>query len=116
MSTRTTDIDEAQKLDLVASTGCEIGSSKSGEQQLVTAHNPRNYRADIDGIRGLAVLSVITFHLNSKILPTGYTGVDFFFVISGFLISGIILNDIQNSSFRLVDFYSKRVRRIFPCL
>lgn len=57
------------------------------------------YRPEIDGLRAVAVLSVIIFHLNNRWLPGGFLGVDIFFVISGFLITGIILSEIQNGSF-----------------
>lgn len=57
------------------------------------------YRPEIDGLRAVAVLSVIIFHLNNRWLPGGFLGVDIFFVISGFLITNIILSEIQNSSF-----------------
>lgn len=57
------------------------------------------YRPEIDGLRAVAVLSVIIFHLNNRWLPGGFLGVDIFFVISGFLITNIILSEIQNGSF-----------------
>lgn len=74
------------------------------------------YRADIDGMRCLAVLSVFLYHLNNNLLPGGYTGVDIFFVISGFLITRIIVTEIRNNSFSMARFYSRRMRRIFPAL
>lgn len=61
------------------------------------------YRPEIDGLRAVAVLSVIIFHLNNRWLPGGFLGVDIFFVISGFLITGIILSEIQNGSFSFRD-------------
>ncbi|MDR1086039.1 MAG: acyltransferase [Deltaproteobacteria bacterium] len=75
-----------------------------------------NYRPDIDGLRGLAVLSVIGFHYFPETVKGGFIGVDIFFVISGFLISSIIINDINNSNFSFLKFYGSRIRRIFPVL
>jgi peptidoglycan/LPS O-acetylase OafA/YrhL len=70
------------------------------------------YRQDIDGLRAVAVLSVIMFHLGY--LPNGYLGVDIFFVISGFLITGIIYREISENRFSIWDFYMRRTRRIIP--
>lgn len=70
------------------------------------------YRKDIDGLRAIAVLAVIFFHLGY--LPYGYLGVDIFFVISGFLITGIIYKEILNDRFSVKNFYLRRVRRILP--
>jgi peptidoglycan/LPS O-acetylase OafA/YrhL len=74
------------------------------------------YRRDIDGLRAVAVLAVLVFHAFPKYLPGGFVGVDVFFVISGFLITGIIVGDLQRGTFSYRDFYSRRVRRIFPAL
>lgn len=74
------------------------------------------YRPEIDGLRAVAVLSVIFFHAGFSLFPGGYVGVDIFFVISGFLITKIILRDLLSGSFSLVGFYERRVRRIFPAL
>lgn len=74
------------------------------------------YRADIDGLRALAVLSVIMFHAFQGLLPGGFIGVDIFFVISGYLISSIIFRSFSKNSFSLSDFYSRRIIRIFPAL
>jgi peptidoglycan/LPS O-acetylase OafA/YrhL len=70
------------------------------------------YRPDIDGLRALAVLAVTVFHFNKQWIPGGFVGVDIFFVISGFLITGIIYG--QHSSFSFGDFYGRRIRRILP--
>ena len=75
-----------------------------------------DYRADIDGLRAIAVISVVVFHAFPTVLPGGFVGVDIFFVISGYLITRIILNDMNNGSFTFGHFYSKRVRRLFPSL
>lgn len=74
------------------------------------------YRPDIDGLRAIAVVSVVIFHAFPTILTGGFIGVDIFFVISGFLITSIILNNIENNKFSFLDFYSRRVKRIFPAL
>lgn len=74
------------------------------------------YRPDIDGLRAFSILSVIIFHAFPKALPGGFIGVDVFFVISGFLISGIILKSTNAGAFSYVTFYSRRIKRIFPAL
>jgi peptidoglycan/LPS O-acetylase OafA/YrhL len=74
------------------------------------------YRPDIDGLRAVAVLSVVLFHAFPSIVSGGFIGVDIFFVISGYLITSIILQNIQNHSFSFGDFYARRIRRIFPAL
>lgn len=74
------------------------------------------YRADIDGLRAIAVLSVVTFHAFPKFIKGGFIGVDIFFVISGYLISSIIFENIARDSFSFFEFYSRRIKRIFPAL
>lgn len=74
------------------------------------------YRADIDGLRAIAVIGVLVFHINAKAMPGGYLGVDVFFVISGFLITGIIERERLRGSFSFGDFYERRIRRIIPAL
>ena len=74
------------------------------------------YRADIDGLRSIAVLSVFFFHLQPGQLPGGFLGVDVFFVISGYLITGIILREQHLRSFSFSHFYARRIKRIFPAL
>lgn len=74
------------------------------------------YRAEIDGLRAVAVVAVILFHAEFPYFSGGFVGVDVFFVISGFLITGIIYNEIQAGSFSLIRFYERRVRRILPAL
>jgi len=75
------------------------------------------YRADIDGLRAIAILSVLIFHLDAKYLSGGFVGVDIFFVISGFLITSIIKKEIEEtSSFDFKNFYIRRIRRLFPAL
>jgi peptidoglycan/LPS O-acetylase OafA/YrhL len=75
-----------------------------------------DYRPDIDGLRAIAVLAVVGFHVAPKRITGGFVGVDVFFVISGFLISSIILNGLRRGTFSYTDFYIRRVRRIFPAL
>lgn len=72
------------------------------------------YRKDIQGLRAIAVLFVFIFHLNPKWLPGGFVGVDIFFVISGFLISSIILSKLKNNTFSFFNFYKSRIKRIAP--
>ena len=74
------------------------------------------YRPDIDGLRAIAVLLVLGYHSGVSALGGGYVGVDIFFVISGYLISAIILKDIEGGRFSILGFYERRVRRIFPAL
>jgi peptidoglycan/LPS O-acetylase OafA/YrhL len=74
------------------------------------------YRPDIDGLRAVAVGAVLFFHAFPLHVPGGFAGVDIFFVISGFLISGIILTGLERGRFSFIDFYSRRIRRIFPAL
>jgi peptidoglycan/LPS O-acetylase OafA/YrhL len=74
------------------------------------------YRPDIDGLRAVAVLLVVFFHAFPEALPGGFVGVDIFFVISGFLITGIIVRELDRERFSLLGFYARRVRRIFPAL
>ena len=74
------------------------------------------YRTDIDGLRAIAVLSVIGFHTFPALFPGGFVGVDVFFVISGYLITGILLRNLREHRFSFLDFYGRRIRRIFPAL
>lgn len=75
----------------------------------------RTYRTDIDGLRAIAVLAVVLFHARLG-CPGGFVGVDIFFVISGYLITAIILRDLESNRFRLRDFWERRIRRIVPAL
>lgn len=74
------------------------------------------YRPDIDGIRAIAVLSVVINHAFPNVLSGGFVGVDIFFVISGYLISQILLRNFEEDKFSLLTFYERRIRRIFPAL
>ena len=74
------------------------------------------YRPEIDGLRALAVVPVILFHAGFNFFSGGYIGVDIFFVISGYLITTILIEDIENNRFSIVNFYERRARRILPAL
>lgn len=74
------------------------------------------YRPDIDGLRALAVLAVVVYHFFPSALPGGFVGVDIFFVISGYLISQIIIGGLEKNSFSFSGFYARRIRRIYPAL
>lgn len=74
------------------------------------------YRPDVDGLRAIAVGIVVLFHARLGLFPGGYTGVDVFFVISGFLISTIIWRELGQGKFTFAGFYERRIRRIFPAL
>ena len=81
----------------------------------LTLPHPK-YRPDIDGLRAVAILSVVGFHAFPANLVGGFIGVDIFFVISGFLISTIIFSNVEGRSFSLIEFYGRRIRRICPTL
>ncbi len=87
-----------------------IIEKKSGELNLLT------YRSEIDGLRAVAVLFVIFYHLGLLTLGVGFAGVDVFFVISGYLIGGLILQEKAAGTFRFREFYARRARRILPAL
>lgn len=72
------------------------------------------YRAYIDGLRAVAVISVLLFHFDKRLLPGGFVGVDVFFVISGYLIASIIISECENGKFSFSRFYQRRISRIFP--
>ncbi len=74
------------------------------------------YRKDIDGLRAVAVLAVVLYHAFPEMLKGGFTGVDVFFVISGFLISTIIFENLEKNTFSFTEFYARRIKRIFPAL
>jgi peptidoglycan/LPS O-acetylase OafA/YrhL len=75
-----------------------------------------NYRADIEGLRAVAVIAVVAFHVGVPLVKGGFVGVDVFFVISGFLLTRLISKDVDEGCFSLAKFYERRVRRILPAL
>jgi peptidoglycan/LPS O-acetylase OafA/YrhL len=74
----------------------------------------RSYRADIDGLRAIAILSVVLYHARVPLITGGFTGVDIFFVISGYLIGGQIYSELRAGNFSYVRFYQRRAKRILP--
>lgn len=81
-----------------------------------TAQCALTYRPDIDGLRAIAVVAVLIYHAFPAFLPGGFTGVDVFFVISGYLITQLVLSGVQAKTFSLRAFYARRVRRLAPAL
>ena len=75
-----------------------------------------HYRAEIDGLRALAVLPVLFFHAGFQPFSGGYVGVDVFFVISGYLITTLIIYEIDSKGFTISNFYERRARRLLPAL
>jgi peptidoglycan/LPS O-acetylase OafA/YrhL len=75
-----------------------------------------HYRPEVDGLRAIAVLSVVAFHALPGAIPSGFVGVDVFFVISGYLITGIIWREVLQDRFSIAHFYERRIRRIMPAL
>ena len=90
--------------------------SQAARQHRRSIASKHRYRPDIDGLRAIAVVLVVMYHLGIGFTKGGFVGVDVFFVISGFLITQIICADMENASFSLGQFYERRVRRIFPAL
>ena len=74
------------------------------------------YRKDINGLRAISVISVVLYHADIELFKGGWLGVDLFFVISGYLISNIIISELNNGSFTFKKFYIRRAKRIFPAL
>ena len=74
------------------------------------------YRKEIDGLRALAVIPVIFFHAGFESFKGGFVGVDIFFVISGYLITSLLIEDIEKKQFSLISFYERRARRLLPAL
>lgn len=94
----------------------KIESIRSLRQDPPPAASHLAYRPDIDGLRAMAILSVVCFHAFPNWMRGGFVGVDVFFVISGFLISSIIFKGLEQGTFSFSEFYARRVKRIFPAL
>jgi peptidoglycan/LPS O-acetylase OafA/YrhL len=92
------------------------GALRVTDQAQARAHTPLEYRPDIDGLRAMAIVWVIAFHAFPEMAPGGFVGVDVFFVISGFLITSIILKGLESGEFSFAGFYAGRVRRLLPAL
>lgn len=97
----------------------EVATAGMPRNPAVAAARPERretsaYRPDIDGLRAIAVLSVVIYHFNKAWLPGGYVGVDIFFVISGFLITRNIWGEMEDGRFSFANFYLRRIRRIAP--
>lgn len=94
------------------------GSSAAERQASspAAAHVAEKYRPDIDGLRAIAVLAVVVYHFANRALPGGYLGVDVFFVISGYLITSIVVYEAAEGRFSFARFYERRIRRIAPAL
>lgn len=84
----------------------------------MNVHNATNvkYRRDIDGLRAVAILPIVIFHIFPSLIPGGFIGVDVFFVISGYLISSIIIDGLAAEKFSFANFYARRIKRIFPAM
>ncbi len=89
---------------------------RSGVLAADDVHVTSKYRADIDGLRAIAVTSVVLYHAGLKQLGSGFVGVDIFFCISGYLIGGIIYSEAISGRFSFAEFYARRARRILPAL
>ncbi|KZY54307.1 MULTISPECIES: acyltransferase [unclassified Oleiphilus] len=74
------------------------------------------YRADIDGLRALSVLLVIFYHADMTLFSGGFVGVDVFFVISGFLITTFVYEEVKSGKFTYIGFYKRRIARLFPAV
>ena len=85
-------------------------------QATTTPSTARSYRPELDGLRAIAVLAVFLYHVDISWIPGGFTGVDVFFVLSGYLITGLIVGDLDAGKFSWGRFYTKRVRRLLPAL
>jgi peptidoglycan/LPS O-acetylase OafA/YrhL len=93
------------------------GAAQLRKAEVLSEPLPRiHHRADIDGLRAVAVVPIVLFHAGVTVLIGGFVGVDIFFVISGYLITGIIVRELDEERFSLLRFYNRRIRRIVPAL
>ena len=97
------------------STSTAASAIERDQAAAISGHAPA-YRPDIDGLRALAVVPVVLYHLGSGLMPGGFVGVDVFFVISGYLITRLLAREIDRGRYSILGFYDRRVRRIFPAL
>lgn len=104
---------ESKRFPFFAGAAVQMGAA--GSAWVIKMHHLK-YRTDIDGLRAVAILSVVLFHAIPELVPGGFVGVDVFFVISGFLITGNIIKDFVYDEFSFSSFYSHRVCRLFPSL
>ncbi|HDY5535196.1 TPA: acyltransferase, partial [Pseudomonas aeruginosa] len=92
-----------------------MSSSPNSQAEQKYLIHPK-YRPDIDGMRTIAVISVVLYHAFPRWMPGGFIGVDVFFIISGYLISTILYGSLSTNTFRFTEFYARRIKRIFPAL
>ena len=78
--------------------------------------SPSGYRPDVDGLRAISIAAVVGFHAFPDYVRGGFVGVDVFFVISGYLITGIIVADLPHDEYSFTHFYARRIKRLFPAL
>ena len=100
---------------IIESKSALIGSRARVSFESVASHSAK-YRPDVDGLRAIAVLVVVFYHLGLRNFRNGLIGVDVFYVISGYLITSLLLKDLDAGRFSIVSFYERRMRRIFPAL
>jgi peptidoglycan/LPS O-acetylase OafA/YrhL len=101
---------------MAATRSASLGYSKLPITRMRHQNETGAYRPDIDGLRAVSILLVVGYHAQPWLVPGGFIGVDIFFVISGFLITRIILSRIKTNTFSFMEFYARRIRRIFPAL
>lgn len=99
-----------------AATPQALGQEKANLQSVSPRHGVVRYKPYIDGLRALAIIAVVAFHAFPSVVPGGFVGVDVFLVISGFLISNILLEGLEHGTFAFGSFYANRIRRLFPAL